>query len=122
MTSLAEIIDTIKSAPREFQGQVYIPKEVQEGNPEELKRTVSHEMVHALLSKAQQIGGPVGNLIGGARVLAGTLPDEYNPEEELAYRLEFPQDPTVHQLRSASRRERGPIGAFLDALYNGGKK
>jgi len=105
-------------APREFGGVVFLPGTRDEAGP----TTLSHEAVHADISNLLRQVGAVSLTLGAGgtlvRIGAGLLPDDLNPEEELAYRAESPCDRSALTLRRATRAERkGPIAAFLRGIY-----
>jgi len=107
-------------APREFGGTVLLPKTAAEAGP----TTMSHEGIHADISKLLMILNMLNPVVGAqgqvARIAAGTLPDDLNPEEEYAYRQEAPRDPYALKLRRMTREDRyrrHPSLAFLRGLY-----
>lgn len=96
--------------PHELGGVVFLPGSEAETD----QTTLSHEAVHAAISRG------LPPFLIPARMLAGLLPDAFNPEEELAYRLESPRDPYALKLRASTRRTH-PYLAFLSGLYGGGR-
>lgn len=103
-------------APREFGGAVLLPGTEEEAGP----TTLSHEGTHANISKLLVLLSMLNPAVGAqgqlARILSGMLPDEFNPEEEYAYRKEAPRDPYALKLRAQSRKA-SPHLSFLRGLY-----
>lgn len=96
--------------PHEIGGAILLPGTEAEAGP----TTMSHESVHAALSDIISMFPTALPL----RAAAGWLPDAFNPEEELAYRLESPPEPQYDVLKArAESRRTHPYLSFLAGLY-----